>query len=159
MYPIKLNLTEEEVKKIVAEGEENPLYKNVIRTYPKFSPLPTIEKLFEEDKMRGYYINSVDSNIYHASITKHNGIGIRAVDGLAPTKEAVERTVLEYKILHLMQANGIEKGTNYIVYNDTYKSIGITCSIKTPFSVDNVDKGNDFIKNYKELLGEYFEML
>lgn len=158
MYPIKLNLTEEEVKKIVAEGEKNPLYKNVIRTYPEFSPLPTIEKLFNNGSIKGYWLRSLQGDIVAGALSPMTD-SIRLVNGVAPTAQAVERTVLEYKILFLMQANGIEKGTNYIVYNDAYKSIGITFSIKTPFSVDNVDKGNEFIKNYKELLMEYFEMM
>ena len=34
------------------------------------------------------------------------------MDGLAPTSQAVERTVLEYKILHLLKANGLKEGIN-----------------------------------------------
>ena len=39
------------------------------------------------------------------------------MDGLAPTSQAVERTVLEYKILHLLKANGLKEGITHSILN------------------------------------------
>lgn len=156
MYSI--NLSEEQVKQIIGEGDKNPLYKNILKAYPELFPLPTIQSLFKEGKIIGYWISSSKGGVVASSL---DGLSddMEVVDGIAPTKQAVERTVLEYKILHLLKANGIKQGDKYIIYDTLNNELDISFKIKSTLSVDCLDKARDFTRNYKDILMEYFKMM
>ena len=156
MYSI--NLSEEQVKQIIGEGDKNPLYKNILKTYLELSPIITIESLYNKG-MKGFYISSLDSEVHETTVTSKHAQSIRVVDGIAPTKQAVKRTVLEYKILHLLKANGIKQGDKYIIYDTLNNELDISFKIKSTLSVDCLDKARDFTRNYKDILMEYFKMM
>lgn len=146
----------EQVKQIIGEGDKNPLYKTILTTYPKLNPLPTIKSLHNNGNIEGYILDRGREPI-HLVLSKHSAL--RAVDGIAPTKQAVKRTVLEYKILHLLKANGIKQGDKYIIYDTLNNELDISFKIKSTLSVDCLDKARDFTRNYKDILMEYFKMM
>ena len=148
---MNIQLTEEQVKAIMSNGEVTIK----LPTPPK--PI-TYQDLIKTEKVAGYYINSNSGYISH-----HNGfnyIDENVTNGVAVSKSIVERTILEYKIQHLIKANKLE-GNAYKLVCDScrseilaYKSDDLLSGVLQMSGT--ADEVQQFITNYKELLLEYF---
>lgn len=156
MKSLIINLSEEQIQNILGEGDKNPLYKTLLTAYPEYKPIPTIESLYNEGKIGGYWINDDGTILY---VDYVDG-GTEVVNGVAPTEEAVKRTVIEYKLLHLIKANGVE-GTDFTI---SYTKLSNEILL---FEYDGLltgvlriggdyDKCIRFVKNYEKLIKEYF---
>ena len=156
MVALTLQLTNEQVKRILVEGIENPLYNPLLTAYPQYAPIITIESLYNSNKITGYWL-SEEGNI---DFTEGFLPTLKAVNGVAPTKEAVERTVIEYKLLHLIKANSL-KGNKYNIVKDKRNNsillLDNDVMLCSPLTIEGEhSKCVKFITDYKDLLLEYF---
>ena len=148
---MNIQLTEEQVKAIMSNGEVT------IKLPAPPKPI-TYQDLIKTEKVAGYYINSNSGYISHHS--GFNYIDENVTHGVAVSKSIVERTILEYKIQHLIKANKLE-GNAYKLVCDSYSSeilAHMTDGLLTgvlQLSGSAVEV-RQFITNYKELLLEYF---
>ena len=157
---MNIELSKAEIDSILKD-KSNPLYRRIQDLFPVEieTPLPTLESLYGEGKIEGFYLNSALGDIWSTTLKGTEGY-INKVNGVASTESAVERTILEYKIQHLIKANKLEGNAYKLVCEScraeilAYKSDGLlTGVLQLSGSADEVQQ---FITNYKELLLEYF---
>ena len=160
---MNIELSKAEIDSILKD-KSNPLYQRIQDLFPvEFeTPLPTIESLYKEGKIEGFYLNSALGDIWSTTLKGTEG-HINKVNGVASTESAVERTVLEYKIQHLIIANGL-KGTNYsILYDNSLDTIVCMGNANRMFASPirlggSLLEAKKFAKDYETELRTYFEL-
>ena len=157
---MNIELSKAEIDSILKD-KSNPLYRRIQDLFP-VEILPTIESLYVEGKIEGYYLTP-SGIINFVELSGRCDDNIWAVNGIAPSKSAVERTVLEYKIQHLIIANGL-KGTNYsILYDNSLDTIVCMGNANRMFASPirlggSLLEAKKFAKDYETELRTYFEL-
>lgn len=151
---MRIQLTEAQIKEIGKTG-------TIIISIDKVTPKPTkitYQDLYNNKELGGFFIGSISGNI---DLTYGKVYGdINATNGVAPSESAVERTILEYKLLHLIKANSLE-GNNYNIGYDKKKD-EMYINISAHLSSSPIQLGGThiqvekFIKDYEIELREYF---
>ena len=148
---MNIQLTEEQVKAIMSNGEVT------IKLPAPTKPI-TYKDLIKTDKVAGYYINS--NSGYISQHSGFNYIDENVTNGVAVSKSIVERTILEYKIQHLIKANNL-KGNAYQLVCDSYSSEILAYTTDGLLTGVSQLRGSavevqQFITNYKDSFLEYF---
>ena len=149
---MKIKLTEAQIKEIVKTG-------TIEISIDKVTPKPTkitYQDLYNNKELGGFFIGSSSGNI---DLTYGKVYGdINATNGVAPSKAVIERTILEYKLLHLIKANSLE-GNNYHIGYDKKKDemyINISAHLSSPIQLGGTHiQVEKFIKDYEIELREY----
>lgn len=156
---MNIELSKAEIDSILKD-KSNPLYRRIQDLFP-VEILPTIESLYGEGKIEGYYLTP-SGTINFVELSGRCDDNIWAVNGMAPTKSVIERTVLEYKIQHLIIANGLEGNTYSLSYCPKMSKIIALDRRESIVGVLQMNGTSDevgqFVRNYYDLLMEYFNL-
>ena len=150
---MKIKLTEAQIKEIVKTGT---IDISIDEVTPKPTKI-TYQDLYNNEELGGFYLTN-DGKVQEVIRPSYNDIDV--ANGIAPSKAVIERTILEYKLLHLIKANSLE-GNNYHIGYDKKKD-EMYINVSAHLSSSPIQLGGThfqvtkFMKDYEIELKEYF---